>query len=541
MKLTFLGAAREVTGSCYLLEAMGKNIIIDCGMEQGPNIYENQNLPVLPENIDYVLLTHAHIDHSGMLPMLSKKGYKGNIYLTRATKDLCKIMLLDSAGIQEFEAKWRKKKAKKGDPNYNYKPIYDSKDALKTISQFRGCDYNTIIDLDKNIKIRFIDAGHLLGSASIEVFITQNEKTTKIVFSGDIGNNNKPIIKNPQYIEEADYVVMESTYGDRVGNHNVDYVQALYPIIQRTFNRGGNVVIPSFAVGRMQELLYTIRKIKESNLIKGFDNFPVYVDSPLAVEATEIFSKHHIECFDEETKALISEGINPISFEGLKMTVNSEDSKNINTDDTPKIILSASGMCDAGRIKHHLKHNLWRKESTIVFVGFQVPGTLGRIILDGADMVKIFNEEILVRAEIIQLQGTSSHADMLGLLEWVKAYKNKPKKIFVTHGEDKVAENFAKLLGSELNQDAIAPYNGCKWDLDNNECLIEGNKEKINKDRPNVPHKDARAVLAFDNLTKEMVKLNQVVADNSNCSNRDLRKFANDIKNLCEKYKNDLS
>lgn len=541
MKLTFLGAAREVTGSCYLLEAAGKYILIDCGMEQGPNIYENQGLPVLPSNIDYCLLTHAHIDHSGMLPAFVKNGYKGGIYMTSATADLCKIMLLDSAGIQEFEAKWRKRKAKRGDSNYNFKPVYNTADVKKTINYFKPCPYEKEIFLNENIRIKFIDAGHLLGSASIEIFINDGGEDTKIVFSGDIGNDNKPIIKNPQYIDTADYVIMESTYGDRSGTHDIDFVKALVPIIQKTFERGGNVVIPSFAVGRMQELLYYLRIIKNEKLIKGFENFPVYVDSPLAVEATNVFSEKHLDCYDDETAELIRKGINPIFFQDLKMTVDTDDSKRINSDNVPKVILSASGMCDAGRIKHHLKHNLWRKECSIVFVGYQVEGTLGRELIEGAVDVQLFGERIMVRAEIIQLKGTSSHADREGLLKWAGAFKGGVKKFFITHGQDAVADKFA-LSVRTLNQDATVPYNGCVWDLTNNICLIEGNKEKINKSAKEFyPKKDIRAIEAYNNLTKSLSRLQKVVADNYECNNRDLRNFADEIEKIIEKYKVDIN
>ena len=407
MKLTFLGADHEVTGSCHCLQACGKNILIDCGMEQGQDVYENQELPMNPSDVDYILLTHAHIDHSGLLPLMYAKGFRGQVYTTKATTDLCQIMLRDSAHIQEFEAEWRNRKAKRAGEE-EYIPLYTMNDAIGVLAFFVPCQYDEVINLADGIQIRFSDVGHLLGSASIEIWLTEGDISKKIVFSGDIGNINQPIIKDPQYLKEADYVVMESTYGDRNHGGTPDYVAELTRIIKETFDKGGNVVIPSFAVGRTQELLYFIRKIKYDNLLPEYEGFEVYVDSPLAVEATNIFNKNIDNCFDEEAMELIRQGINPIAFPGLKTSVTSDDSRAINFDMQPKVIISASGMCEAGRIRHHLKHNLWRKESTILFVGYQAHGTLGRSILEGATAVKLFGELIEVRARIEKLEGISS-------------------------------------------------------------------------------------------------------------------------------------
>ena len=385
MKLTFLGANHEVTGSCTLLEAAGQRYLIDCGMEQGKDVYENQPIPVAPGEIDGVLATHAHIDHTGLLPLLVRNGFRGRIYATRPTAELCSIMLRDSAHIQEFEAEWKNRKGQRSGAE-PVEPMYTIQDAEAAIALFRGYDYNKEIELAPGIVIRFVDVGHLLGSSSIEIWVTENGATTKLVFSGDIGNLDQPIIKDPTYLKDADYVFMESTYGDRSHGPRPDYVAELAKILQRTFDRGGNVVIPSFAVGRTQELLYFIREIKEKNLITGHGCFPVYIDSPLAIEATRIFKDTDSSCFDEETNALLAKGIDPIQFPGLKVSVTSDESRAINTDPVPKVIISASGMCEAGRIRHHLKHNLWRKECTILFVGYQAVNTLGRSLLEGADL-----------------------------------------------------------------------------------------------------------------------------------------------------------
>ena len=352
MKLMFIGADHEVTGSCHYVEACGKRFLVDYGMEQGKNVYENAELPVNPSEIDFVLLTHAHIDHSGLLPLLYANGFRGSVIATKATKDLCDIMLRDSAHIQEFEAEWKNRKARRsGKPEEP--PLYTMDDAVSVMEQFKGCQYNEKLEVSRGISVRFTDIGHLLGSASIEVWLTEADTQKKIVFSGDIGNNNQPLIKDPHYTESADYVVMESTYGDRFHESHPDYVGELAGLIQKTFDRGGNVVIPSFAVGRTQELLYYIRQIKEERRVKNHGDFAVYVDSPLAVEATNVFQENIHDTFDEDAMALINQGINPITFSNLKLSITSNDSKAINFDEERKVIISASGMCEAGRIRHH--------------------------------------------------------------------------------------------------------------------------------------------------------------------------------------------
>ena len=401
MKLTFIGAAHEVTGSCHYLEVAGKHMLIDYGMEQGVNTFENAELPVAEAMIDYVFLTHAHVDHSGMLPLLYARGFRGQIFTTDASADLCGIMLRDCAHIQTMEAEWKNRKLRRKAGAQLVEPVYTMEDAEGCIKKIVPCHYDDIIEVCENVKIRFTDIGHLLGSASIEVWATENGTTRKLVFSGDIGNKEQPLLRDPIYTKEADYVIMESTYGNR--NHDkvdLDYVAELAAILKETFDKGGNVVIPSFAVGRTQEMLYFLRQIKVNRLVEGHENFPVYVDSPMAVEATSVFTENRYSCFDEEAMEYVNAGINPISFGGLRLSITSDESKAINFDETPKVILSASGMCEAGRIRHHLKHNLWRPECTILFVGYQSVGTLGRAILEGAKEVKLFGEAIEVRAQI---------------------------------------------------------------------------------------------------------------------------------------------
>lgn len=533
MKITFIGATHEVTGSCYYLEAAGKKFLVDCGMEQGPDYYENKDIPVPPGELDFVLLTHAHMDHSGNLPAIYAKGFKGPVYATEATCNLCDIMLRDSAHIQMFEAEWRNRKAKRqGKPEFV--PAYTMEDALGVIRNFVGCPYETGIILGEGLRLKFIDAGHLLGSSSIEVNICEAGVEKTIVFSGDIGNKNQPLIKDPAYFRKADYVVMESTYGDRSHGERPDYVRLLADVIQETFDRGGNVVIPSFAVGRTQEMLYFIRQIKAEGLIHGHDNFKVFVDSPLANEATNIFGIHKYDCFDDEALELIRKGINPLSFPGLKISVTSEDSKAINFDDDCKVIISASGMCDAGRIKHHLKHNLWREDSTILFVGYQAVGTPGRALLEGTQEIKLFGEPVHVAAKICRMPGISGHADVNGLVDWIKAFEVKPQKVFVTHGEDTVTELFAARLRDEMNYDAYAPFSGTEFDLAEGEFLYEAEGVKIQK--PAALQKASKAAKVYEKLLALGYRLLSVIRKNEGCANKDLEKFSRDVQSLCDKW-----
>ncbi|MGN0155925.1 MAG: MBL fold metallo-hydrolase RNA specificity domain-containing protein [Lachnospiraceae bacterium] len=531
MKLMFIGADHEVTGSCHYLNACGKHILVDYGMEQGVNVFENVPLPVEAPLIDYVLLTHAHVDHSGMLPLLYARGFRGQILMTEASADLCSIMLRDCAHIQMQEAEWRNNKAKRSSQVSPKEPLYTMEDADGAIRKIVPCSYGKEIELCEGIKVRFTDIGHLLGSASIEIWITEGNENRKIVFSGDIGNINQPLIKDPFKTAEADYVVMESTYGDRIhSKERPDYVKELASIIQETFNRGGNVVIPSFAVGRTQEMLYFIRQIKEERLIENFPDFPVYVDSPLAVEATEIFLDNEYECFDEDAMDLIRRGINPITFPGLHLSITSDESKAINFDMTPKVIISASGMCEAGRIRHHLKHNLWRQECTILFVGYQAVGTLGRALLEGADHIKLFGEPIEIRADIKQLAGISGHADKNGLLDWIGGFEKKPKKVFVVHGEDSVTDSFAQCLIDECDLDAYAPYSGTRFDLITNTFDYVAEPVRI------APKKVKTGTDVFSRLLAAGQRLLGVIKKCEGYPNKELGKFADQINSLCDKW-----
>lgn len=529
MKLEFIGADHEVTGSCHYMEACGKHMLVDYGMEQGVNVFENVELPVAESMIDYVFLTHAHVDHSGMLPLLYAKGFRGQIFTTDATADLCSIMLRDCAHIQMQEAEWKNRKGKRTADHKPVEPVYTMEDADGTIRLLVPCHYEQTINVCDGIQIRFTDIGHLLGSASIEIWITEERLTKKIVFSGDIGNYSQPLIRDPKLTKDADYVVMESTYGDRLhANERPDYVMELVSVLKETFDKGGNVVIPSFAVGRTQEMLYFLRKIKTEKLVEGYPDFPVYVDSPLAVEATGIFHKNIYNCFDEEAMELVNQGINPISFPGLRLSITSDESKAINFDDTPKVILSASGMCEAGRIRHHLKHNLWRPECTILFVGYQAVGTLGRAIVDGVKEVKLFGEPIEIRASIRKLEGLSGHADKNGLIDWINGFEKKPDRVFIVHGEDHVCESFAQCLHHEYGYETFAPYSGTQFDLASNTLtyVAEGvpvKKKKIASD-------------IFSRLVAAGQRLMAVIQRNEGGANKDLAKFADQINALCDKW-----
>lgn len=532
MELMFIGADHEVTGSCHYLQVGKKKILIDCGMEQGKDLYENAELPVNPSEIDFVLLTHAHIDHTGMLPRLVRDGFRGQIVATHATALLCDIMLRDSAHIQTMEAQWRNKKAARKIDGEPYEPVYTMEDAMNTVKLIASYPYGKIFTLCEGVRFRFTDIGHLLGSASIELWLEEGGVHKKIVFSGDIGNRDQPLLRDPAYTEEADYVLIESTYGDRLHVHDdLDPVQELADIISETFHRGGNVVIPAFAVGRTQVLLYYIRQIKQNNLVPDFKDFPVYVDSPLAVEATQIFYETGEECYDEEAMELLNKGINPISFRNLQLTISTEESKAINDDYEPKVIISASGMCDAGRIKHHLKYNLWREDSTVLIVGYQSIGSPGRKLLDGADEIKLFGESVAVRAQIRQLPGLSGHADKEGLLDWIHAFREKPKQVFVVHGEDKVADGFAEYL-SEEGYSAMAPFSGTRYDLATGKFIAITKGISVSK------AEKARTVSSsYTNLRLTGNKLQKFIEGCQGLPNKDLDRFARELEALCEKYK----
>lgn len=533
VKITFLGAAHEVTGSCTLLSACGKNILIDCGMEQGENIYENYDLPVSPMSVSAICLTHAHIDHSGRIPALVAQGFRGPIYATEATRRLCAIMLRDSAHIQESEAEWRNRKAQRaGGPGYV--PIYTMADAEKALTLFHGFDYNQPVELCEGIQATFIDAGHLLGSACILFDITEEGQHRSILFSGDLGNHTRPLIRDAQTPPDADFVVMESTYGDRLHGPRPDYAHQLAQIIQDTLDMGGNLVIPAFAVGRTQEMLYLIRSIKEQGLVRRHEGFPVYVDSPLAVEATRIYQDDSAmrPFYDQETLDLLARGINPIAFPDLRISVTSDDSKAINFDDTPKVILSASGMCEAGRIRHHLKHNLWRKESTVLFVGYQAEGTIGRKLIDGAAQVRLFGEDVAVHCRIATLAGISGHADRDMLLAWLESMSTPPKQVYVNHGNDQVTDAFAAAVEERFHLHAVAPYSGDEYDLLTGGCVGRGIIRKVTK----ISDGRRSANTVYSRLMDAGKRLMEVIHVSHGLSNKELARFADQINALCDKY-----
>ncbi len=532
MIIEFIGADHEVTGSCHYVECGDTRFLVDYGMEQGVNVFANAELPVPPADLDYVLVTHAHIDHSGLLPLLFKQGFHGTILATHATAGLCRIMLEDSAHIQEQEAEWRNRKAMRaGEPGVE--PIFTMQDAEETLKLLKSVGYGETVELTDNVSVRFIDAGHLLGSASIEVWLKEDGIEKKIVFSGDIGNLNHPLIRDPQYIDSADYVLTEATYGDRFHPEGVDHVEELREVIQDTFDRGGNVVIPAFAVGRTQELLYYIRIIKKEQMIKGHEGFEVWVDSPLAIEATEVFKANLLDCFDDETRELIDQGENPVSFDGLKTALTTDESVAINSMTTPKVIISAAGMCDAGRIRHHLKHNLWRPESTVVFAGYQSTGTLGRTLQDGAEKVKIFGETIEVKARIATLQGISGHADQTGLLRWIGAFSaKKPDQVFIVHGEDSVCLNYAKKVAEEYGLNVAAPFSGSVYDLAKGEWVKLTEGVPIDKDAAKAQRNDS----VYVQLKTAADRLMKLVDGSSENANADIRKLTEQIQTLCDKW-----
>jgi len=486
MKISFLGAAKIVTGSNFLIETKNTKFLIDCGMFQGGKSINRMNYEPFsfnPEEIDFMVLSHAHMDHSGRIPKLVKKGFKGAIYTTKATTDLCSIMLPDSGHIQEMENEWDNRKRRRSGEKLR-EPLYTVKEAEESLRYFKPVLYSQKIELNEEVTLRFRDAGHILGSAIIELWIKEDNRETKLVFSGDLGRRDRPILRDPSLIDEADYLIVESTYGNKLHHPSEDDAKELISIINTTVKRGGNVVIPSFAVERAQDIIYELNKyyteyIKTKD--QDFLSVPVYVDSPLTISATEIFLRNP-DCFDKDTLKLINIGNNPLDFRNLKFTRTAEESKQINFSKESKVIISASGMCTAGRIKHHLKHNLWRKESSIVFVGYQANGTLGRRIKEGEKVVKIFGEEIRVNAEIYSLEGFSGHADREGIIQWIKSFKNKPQKVFVVHGEEEATEEVSKKIEEELKIRTHIPELGESFTIEGERVLFG---EKVEIDRRN--------------------------------------------------------
>ena len=487
MKITFLGATRTVTGSNFLVEAVGKKFLVDCGMWQGKKEMEEENFNEFdfdPKQIDFMLLTHAHIDHSGRIPKLYNEGFRNKIYAHKATCDLCSLMLPDSGHIQEMESEWKNRKRKRrGEPERP--PLYTAEEAARCLEIFEAVNYDEIIEIDENIHVRFNDAGHMLGSSIIELWVKEDGKEVKTVFTGDLGNNDIPLLDSPTMIEDADYLVMESTYGSRLHVRNDEKAKIFLDVVSETLDKQGTVVIPSFAVGRTQEILYELNKIKENTDDEDFERkyktlmkAPVYVDSPLAISATEVF-RENMDLFEEDVQKEIMSGDNPLEFPGLKFTMTTDESKALNEDPTPSIIISASGMCEVGRIKHHLKHNLWNPNSTILFVGYQAPGTLGYSIVNGAKTVKIFGEEIAVNARIEYIEGYSGHADQEWLMNFIYSFITKPKHIFLVHGEEESQDVLEKKIIDETGISVTTPEYGETYELNDQITMTNKIERKI--------------------------------------------------------------
>ena len=536
MNITFLGATKTVTGSNFLVEGAGKKFLVDCGLYQGKVTDELKNEePFLFDinEIDFVILTHAHIDHSGRLPKLYKEGYRNPIIATKATCDLCSIMLPDSGHIQEMESAWKNKKRIRRGEGLVF-PIYTAEEAARSLEIFRPINYDEIIEVDENIHLRFNDAGHMLGSSIVEVWVNEEGKQTKVVFSGDIGNNDIPLLSEPTMIESADFVVMESTYGDRLHIRNDKKAEEFLKITSETIKQGGTVVIPSFAVGRTQEILYELNNLKDVKHDEEFEkeykllmNTPVYVDSPLAISATEVF-KDNMELFDEKTRRLIESGDNPLEFPGLKFTKTPEESKELNESNESSIIISASGMCEIGRIKHHLKHNLWNPKNTILFVGYQAPGTLGRKIVDGAKTVKIFGEEIAVNARIEYIEGYSGHADQEWLLNFIYSFINKPKHIFLVHGEPNAQKVLKDKIIESTNIPVTIPSFGEKYELD--DIITEIEKIEF---KPASKYTRLQILERMQTLKEELEDMSEIVKEEMLTENAK----DEELENLNEKMK----
>jgi metallo-beta-lactamase family protein len=489
MKISFLGANRLVSGSCYLIQTKYKKFLIDCGLFRGEESITRLNYSPFsfrPEEIDFVILSHAHIDHCGRIPQLFKEGFNGQVYCTKSTMELCSIMLPDSGQIQEGDALEENQRRLRTGETF-IEPLYDIEDALDSLMLFRAVPYQYKINIDENISFRFQDAGHVLGSASIELWIKEDGKTIKWVFSGDIGRKNKPFLKNPQRIKEADYVVIESTYGGRKSRPYRQEVKKFFSIIDKTIKRGGDVVIPAFALQRTQDIIYELShyyNVQLKQLVhkdKKLKKLRFYLDSPLAIAVTKIY-RNNPQDFAQKDLRIMENKNQLLDFQSLKMTTTANASKQINRSKRSKIIISASGMCDGGRIQYHLKEHLWKKESSIIFVGYQAEGTLGRRIVSGEKSLDILDEMVDVRAEIYHLDGFSSHADQDELLWWMKGFKDKPKKVFIVHGEKEESESFAGQLEEQLGFDAHIPVIGETFLIKDKKIITQGMIKDSNKE-----------------------------------------------------------
>ena len=541
MKITFLGATRTVTGSNFLVEAAGKKFLVDCGMWQGKAELEEQNREEFefnPTEIDFMLLTHAHIDHSGRIPKLYNEGFKNKIYAHKATCDLCALMLPDSGHIQEMENQWKnKKRMRKGQKELN--PLYTAEEAARSLEIFEPVQYDEIIEITPEIHVRFNDAGHMLGSSIIELWVIEDGKETKTVFTGDLGNNDIPLLDSPTMIESADYLVMESTYGSRLHLRNDEKAELFLNIVSETLDNGGTVVIPSFAVGRTQEILYEINKLKET---KDDDEFRrkyktlmksnVYVDSPLAISATEVFTEN-MNLFEPEVREEIMQGDHPLEFPGLQFTRTADESKALNEDPKPSIIISASGMCEVGRIKHHLKHNLWNPKSTILFVGYQAPGTLGYNIVNGAKTVKVFGEEIAVNARIEYIEGYSGHADQEGLMNFIYSFIDKPKQIFLVHGEEESQDIFKTKVEEEAGIPVVVPQWGETYELDKDKENVEVlNKIERRETENNLRREIMQRLTKLKDEIQDMENYVKQDVQDANLSDREIFAINERIKTL---------
>ena len=537
MKIKFCGASSGVTGSCHLLTTENHKILLDCGQFQGGKAQEALNwepFPFEPSEVECVILSHAHIDHCGRLPLLVKRGFTGKIYCTDATADLLDVMLKDSGYIHEKDAEWKSRKAERaGKPPVE--PLYTYDDALKALEYVEPILYDQQIQLNEDMKIVFNDAGHILGSAIIELWVREGDKESKIVFSGDLGMMNRPILRDPTIIKKADYVIMETTYGNRNHPENATSIKELLDIVLKTTRRGGTVVIPSFAVGRTQELIFEFNKFYEehSEYKDELDKLMVYVDSPMATTATEVFRKN-AQVFDEETKEYILKGDNPLDFKNLRFTRSTAESQGLNMDKTPKVIISASGMCDAGRIRHHLKHNLWDARSSVIFVGYQAEGTLGKLLVEGTKDVTLFGEAVHVNAEIYNLEGFSGHADQNGLFAWLAGFRQKPKQVFLVHGEEDSKKDFGKLIAEKLGYDPVVVLGNSEFELDMNTAQLlnyeEAEKEGVTYEEV----QDVRRQISSIHRDIENILYNTDLAMGQNVSEEKLVRINNIVQELAK-------